>query len=348
MSLPWFEIFVFPGFIFIFVLTLLFEQSSSRLYSRFNFSDKKQPMFIPLQTYYQLGFKGKKESLSTKSILQIIALIMMFFVAIFSSLLLPISIYTDFQETIGLFGGYSGINTGISSIISFEGDLLLFICLLLLFGVLIFFVQFFNEEKSHTASLKSTLQFIIFDIPLLLALAGPAIARKTLNISYLAEDIRRIVLYNKTFGFIFLLPIGIFVSITSLTFKFDQAFFDKINSKEQAGIKSPLTSNWKRIIFNLAVRIMEVVVAGVIVAVFLGGAYLPLPITESSNLNILIYALNFIFKTGILLLISTFVKIMLPRLKFAQANNITWKLLTPIAICSIILISSYTGIYGLH
>ncbi len=62
MSLPWFEIFVFPGFIFIIVLTLVFEQASSRLYSRFNFSDKKPPMFIPLQTYYLLGMqKDKKE-----------------------------------------------------------------------------------------------------------------------------------------------------------------------------------------------------------------------------------------------------------------------------------------------
>lgn len=348
MSLPWFEIFVFPGFIFIIVLTLLFEQASSRLYSRFEFSDRKPPMFIPIQTYYSLSFKGHQDRISTKSLLQIIALILMFFIAIFSSLLLPINIFTDFQETIGRYGGYPGINTGISSVISFEGDLILFICLLLLFGTLIFFIQFFNEKKSNISSIKSALQFIIFDIPLLLALAGPAITRKSLTISYLAEDIRRIVLYNKVFGFIILLPLGIFVAITSLSFKFDQAYFDKINYKEQAGTQSPLTNNWKRAIFNLAMRIMEVVIAGVIVAVFLGGAYLPIPITESSNLNILIYTLNFSFKTSILLIISTVVKITLPRLKFAQANNIIWKILMPISLCSVLLISGYTGIFGLH
>ncbi|MHA1185757.1 MAG: NADH-quinone oxidoreductase subunit H [Candidatus Heimdallarchaeota archaeon] len=348
MSLPWFEIFVFPGFIFIIVLTLVFEQASSRLYSRFDFADKKPPMFIPLQTYYLLSFKGQPDKIAPKSILQTLALIIMFFIALFSSLLLPINIYTDFQEIIGKFGGYPGITTGISGIISFEGDLILFISLLILFGVSVFFVQFFNEEKSSSSSIKSTLQFIIFDISLLLALAGPAIARKTLSLSYLAEDIRRIVLYNKLFGFVFLLPLGIFAAITSLSFKFDQAYFDRINSAEQIGIKPPLTNNWKRGIFNLAMRIMEVVIAGVIVAVFLGGAYLPLPITGSSSLNILIYTLNFSFKTGLLLLVSAVVKVILPRLKFAQANNLTWKILTPISLCSVLLISGYTGFFGLH
>ena len=168
-----------------------------------------------------------------------------------------------------------------------------------------------------------------------------------MSLSVLAEDIRLIVYYNQVFGFILLIPIGLLVSIFSLAMKFDLPFFDKLTITENTIYASPTQKNWKYFIWNLSLRMMEFVLAGIITTLFLGGSYLPIPTPDSYIAQIIVFTLNFMFKCIIVLLITTIIKSILPRLKLNQKINICWKILTPISMLSLLIIGVYLGLEGL-
>ncbi len=343
---PWFEITIFPGFLFIILLALLSEQINSRLNSRFYFKTEKSSMFIPIIEGFKFSFKGEKEKITGKSIIQSITLGLMIAITLFCSLLLPINIWDTLPNWIGVYGGYSGTNQGIVSVISFEGDILLLYGLILAFGFLTFLVQYLNKQHFAKESLSKTITFMIFDIPLLFILIGPILAKKSLSLTILAEDIRRIVGANLIFGFVILLPIAIVVSLFCLAMKFDQPYFDRIYSSNIIRSYAPTPMNCKLSLWNFSMRLMEVVIAGLIVTVFLGGAYLPIPIY--GDFQILANTLNFVFKCLVILMITTIIRALRPRMKTNQSLNFSLRILTPLSFLSILLVGGYIGLAGIN
>jgi len=346
MISPWFEITIFPGFLFILILALLSEQINSRLNSRFYFKAEKTPMFIPIFENFKLYFKGEREKITGKSIFQSIILVLMIAIPMFGSLFLPINIWDTLPSWIGVYGEYAGTNQGIVGAISFEGDILLLFGLILIFGFLVFLVQYLNKQHFAKESLSKTFIFMIFDVPLLFILIGPIIAKRSLSLTILAEDIRRIVGANLTFGFVVLLPITIVVSLFCLAMKFDQPYFDRINNDSSIRSYTPTPKNWKLSTWNLSMRLMEVVIAGLIVTVFLGGAYLPIPIYR--DFQILANTLNFIFKCLVVLMITTIIRALRPRMKINQSFNFALRVLTPLSFLSLLLVGGYIGLAGLN
>ncbi len=348
---PWFEIVIFPGFVFIVILAIISEQINSRLNSRFYFRTEKRPMFIPIVENFKFYIKGEQESISKNSILQGIILVLMVALPLFSSLLLPINLWSSFENLqipnwIGVYGEYSGTGEGIVGVITFEGDVLFLFGIMLLFGFLTFLVQYLNKQHFAKDSLTKTFKFMIFDIPLLFVLIGPIIARRSLSLTILAEDIRRIVNANLTFGIVFLLPIAIAVSLFCLALKFDQPYFDQITTDSIIRSNAPTPKNWKLNFWNLSMRLMEVVIAGLIVSVFLGGSNLPLPI--HGNNQILATTTNFIFKCLVVLMITTIIRALRPRMKANQTFNFALKILTPLSFLSILLTGGYIGLVGIN
>ena len=191
-----------------------------------------------------------------------------------------------------------------------------------------------------------TLVILSDDIPFLFILIGPVITKRSLSLTMLAEDIRRIVSSNLTFGFVLLLPIAIVVSLLYLSMKFDQPYFDRINSKSFIRSEAPTPKNWKLNMWNLSMRLMEVVIAGLIVTVFLGGAYLPIPIY--GDFQILANTMNFVFKCLVVLMITTIIRALRPRMKMNQTFNFAMKILTPLGFLSILLTGGYIGLVGLN
>ena len=348
---PWFDIVIFPGFVFIVILAITSEQINSRLNSRFYFRTEKMPMFIPIVENFKFYLKGEQESISRNSILQGIILVLMVALPLFSSLLLPINLWSSFENLqipnwIGVYGEYSGTGEGIVGVITFEGDLLLLFGIILLFGFLTFLTQYLNKQHFAKDSLTKTFKFMIFDIPLLFVLIGPIIAKRSLSLTILAEDIRRIVNSNLTFGLVFLLPIAVVVSLFCLALKFDQPYFDRITTDSIIRNNAPTPKNWKLTFWNLSMRLMEVVIAGLIVSVFLGGPNLPIPI--HGNYQILATTANFIFKCLVVLMITTIIRALRPRMKANQAFNFALKILTPLSFLSILLTGGYIGLVGIN
>ena len=346
MSIPWFEIFVFPGFLFILGLTLLFEHISYRLYSRFDYRNKKSPLFIPLIDHINTIISGEKDENNSRAFLQAIIIILMASIGFTGALIIPISIFGPLPNSANNYKGGGGNTEGIVGVISFEGDIILLLAIFTLFGIMIFFVYFMGNKHTNYESLKKALTFMIFDMPLVFAFAGPIIAEKSLSLSMLVEDIKIINYLNRSFGIFILIPIGLIIAIFALTFKFDQKFIDRFDSSGFPTDNLPFTKNWKYVLWNLSMRTMEFIITATIVSVFLGGPYEPIPTLE--NTELLAHLLNCIFKCSMIFLATTLIKLLIPRLKSTQATNISLKILTPISLVSILLISGYVIIFGLQ
>ncbi len=345
MAIPWVEIFIFPGFLFILGLAILFEQITSRLYSRFSFKPKGSPMFIPIVEHFKLCFKGEKEQLNIRSVIQGILLLLLLTLSLMSALVLPICVEGEFSSLVGIYRNSSGRTTGIVGIISFEGDLLLLLTISMFIGILIFFILWIGEKHSTYEALKIALTFMLFDIPLFLAFVGPSLVRRSMSISVLAEDIRLIAYENRAYGLLLLIPWGVLISILALSLKFDQPHFDRLNSTPDLSIRLPTTKNWKFHVWNTSMRIFELALAGVIVSAFLGGSYLPIPILAGYEL--LAHLLNFLFKLSLVMLVITIIKALIPRLQSNQAINISFKILIPGALVTVLVVGGVAAVFGI-
>lgn len=346
MSIPWIEIFIFPGFLFVLGLTLLFEHISYRLYSRFDYKNKKSPLFVPIIDHFKITFSNEKDKINPRTCLQTSIIILMASLSLIGALIIPISLFDTLPNTANNYKGGGGSSEGIVGIISFEGDILLLLTILTLFGIMIFFVYYLGNKHTNYESLKKAITFMIFDIPLIFSLAGPIIAEKSLSLSMLVEDIKIINYLNRNFGIFILIPLGLIISITALAFKFDLKYIDRFDTSGYPTDILPFARNWKYVIWNLSMRCMEFVITAIIVSVFLGGPYGPIPTLE--NFELLAHLLNFIFKCSVIVLVTSLIKILLPRLKTTQATNLSLKVLSPISLVSIILISGYIVIFGLQ
>ncbi|MFW9922869.1 MAG: NADH-quinone oxidoreductase subunit H [Candidatus Thorarchaeota archaeon] len=346
MIVPWFEILIFPGFLFVLGLTLLFEQIASRLYSRFDYKNKSQPFFIPLVDHFKLCFRGEVEKITFRNILQGILLIFLFTLSLFASMILPFGIIGRFPDRIGDYGTNVGRFTGVMGIINFEGDLFLLLIILLFAGITVFGIYWLSFNHTNYEALKIALTFMVFDIPLILAIAGPALTKNSTSLSLIAEDIRTITYFNRGFGILLLIPLGLVISIVTLSYKFDQPHFDRLNSNKNLIEKAPFPENWKKHIWNISMRILEFVLAGVIVSIFLGGAYFPIPIIE--GYEIFAHTLNYVFKTSIVMLLITVLKALTPRLKSSQLTNLALKILSPFAVVYVMIIGGYIAIFGIN
>ena len=92
-------------------------------------------------------------------------------------------------------------------------------------------------------------------------------------------------------------------------------------------------------------RIFELVLAGVIISVFLGGSYLPIPILDGYAL--LGHLLNFLFKLSLVMLVTTIIKTIIPRLKTNQAINVGFKILAPCALLTVLVVGSVAALLGI-
>ncbi len=345
MGIDLLEILVFPGFVFILGLIIIFEQISSRVYARFYYNHQKTPMFIPIIEHFKLYIKGERSRFNFRSLLQTFSLFILLAIPFVGALFLPINIYGILPKPGGGFNGTALKLEGVIGVLSFEGDILVLIGLFFLFSIFIFIVQYLQKDRTTKEALSSALKFLALDVSLFFALAGPIIAEKSLSLSLLSEDIRMIVNFNPFFGFLILLPLSTIGSIFALSFKFDQPYFDKLNTDPELGLRPPVSQNWKLSIWNLAMRAMEFLIIGVIVTVCLGGAYYPIP--YKSFIPTLAFTLNFIFKCVIVMIISIIIRSLRPRMMLTQTINFTFRVLTPISLVSVLMIGGYIGIWGI-
>lgn len=174
------------------------------------------------------------------------------------------------------------------------------------------------------------LQTMSFEIPMALAVSGPAIAAKSLSISTISQW------QSGTTWLIILQPIGFAVLLIALMAELETAPFNIPESESEvvAGWRTEFSGR-KLALIKLGKNLEVVLASALIAALYLGGIqdFLFIPAI-----------LIFIVKTIIVVLLISFLRAIFARLRLDQSMSGVWKYLLPLAILQIILIELGIGI----
>ena len=156
---------------------------------------------------------------------------------------------------------------GNTAIAAFEGDLLLVLFVFTLMIITVFLAGWSSMNRySIIGGVRAILQMMSFEIPMALALIGPAIAAQSLSISTISQ-------WQSTSTWtIFLQPIGFSVLIICFLAELETAPFN-IPEAESEVVAGWLTeySGKKLAMFRLGRNLELILASGLIAALYLGG-----------------------------------------------------------------------------
>jgi NADH-quinone oxidoreductase subunit H len=175
---------------------------------------------------------------------------------------------------------------------------------------------------------RAMLQMMSFEIPMALALIGPAMAAKSLSISTISQ-------WQTGTWTILIQPIGFAVLIICLIAELENAPFNipEAESEIVAGWRTEFSGR-KLALFKLGHELEVILASGLIAALYLGGIqplfFIPAPVM-------------FLIKTIAVVLLLSFLRAIFARLRLDQSMAGMWKYLLPLAILQIILIQAGIG-----
>jgi len=220
---------------------------------------------------------------------------------------------------------------GSSGLVSFEGDLIFVMFVFTMLVITVFLAGWSSASRfGIIGGVRAALQMLSYEIPLGLAMVGPAIAAGSLSISAIA-----LWQSNNMIWSIFLQPIGFGVLIVGLLAELEFVPFDipEADTEIVAGWRTEFSGR-KLALFKVG-RDLELVLASAIVAaLYLGGAQTFGPVPGF---------VSFLIKTVVIVLLLSFLRAIFARFRIDQMTAGMWKYLLPIAIFQIVLIEFGIG-----
>jgi len=250
-----FTLFCFPGFAFLVISAWAFEWIDRRVSARLQ-GRVGPPWFQPLADFVKL--------LAKEDILPIGAH------ETAAALLPMVSLAAVLTAALYIPVGGRVVNT-------FQGDLIVVIFLLSIPSLTCFLAGWLSVSVySVVGGNRSLLQYFSYEVPLLMALSGPAILSGSWSIAHIVEQ------QSQTVWTVLVQPVGFLLAIVGLIGKLKRAPLDipKAKSEISAG---PLTefSGRKLALWHLALQMETIVGIFLLVDLFLGGGggiMLPLPL----------------------------------------------------------------------
>jgi NADH-quinone oxidoreductase subunit H len=214
---------------------------------------------------------------------------------------------------------------GNTALVAFEGDLLLVMFVFTLMTITVFLAGWSSINRySIIGGVRAVLQMMSFEIPLGLALIGPAIAAKSLSISTISQ-------WQSTATWTILVqPIGFVVLVICLLAELETAPFN-IPEAESEIVAGWLTeySGRKLAMFRLGRNLTLILASSLISVLYLGGieqiAFIPAPVF-------------FLIKTTVVVLLISYLRSNFARLRIDQSIRGMWRYLLPLAVLQIVLI----------
>ena len=217
------------------------------------------------------------------------------------------------------------------AIAAFEGDLVFVMFILTLMIITVFLGGWSSKNRFSTiGGVRAMLQMMSFEIPLTLALSGPAIAAKSLSISAISQ-------WQMTQTWLVVLqPIGFVVLVICLMAELETAPFNIPESESEivAGWRTEFSGR-KLALIRLGKNLELVLASALIAALYLGGI---------NDFYVIPAAIVFLIKTILIVLLISFLRAIFARLRLDQSIAGMWRYLLPLAILQIILVELGIGI----
>jgi NADH-quinone oxidoreductase subunit H len=205
----------------------------------------------------------------------------------------------------------------------FQGDLIVVIYLLTIPTVAFFLAGWSSSSPYATiGSMRVLTQLFAYEVPLMLALIGPAILAGTWNITEISA------FFAAHTALIPAQLLGFLAAIIALQGKLERMPFDIPHAKNEI-VGGQFTEYSGRLLnfFLLAVDMELVVGAALLNAVFLGGA---LGLTGVAAIAM------FFAKTMFITFLLALLKVLMARIRIEQMVNFCWKYLAPVAMAQVL------------
>jgi NADH-quinone oxidoreductase subunit H len=308
-----FRVLIFPGFSFILLLTFLCDWIERKIEARMQ--NRIGPTYTgpagilqPFADFVKLLAKEDMVPRDARSIVFKFAPILSFSTFVLAMFFLPID----------------GSNVILNS--SFQGDLIFVLALVSIANFFLFLSGWSSRNPySEIGATRVLSQFLGYDIPLSILAFGPAVLASGLSISTIAA--------NQGFPFAFLAPWSFVLFIITLQAELEKDPFDVPHAEtEIVGGYETEYSGRRLALLKLAKDVQIVLGAGLVVELFLAGPYGPVFLGPPS----LWYALWFILKVFLVVMITEYLTCIFARLRIDQVLDVNWRVLVPLSILSLI------------
>jgi NADH-quinone oxidoreductase subunit H len=310
------QIIIFPGALFLLLLAFFYEWINRKFYARLQ--NRYGPLYTGPSGILQ-PFADFLKLLSKEDIMPITADTLVFSVAPIFYAALPLT---------ALFIVPVASQAGL---ISFEGDLIFVLFLFTMIVVTVFLSGWCSMTRfSVIGGVRAALQMLGYEIPMGLAMVGPAILAKSLSISGIVEWQQSSLTWN-----ILVQPIGFAVLVIGLLAELGFVPFD-IPEAETEIVTGWQTeySGRKLALFRLGKNLELLLASALITSLYLGGA---------QQVWLIPAVVTFLIKTILILLLFSLLRAVFARFRIDQMIAGMWKYLLPLAILQIVLIQLSFG-----
>ena len=303
------EIFMFPGFLFLFSLAFFTEWLDRKIVAKFQ--NRYGPLYVgpkgflqPIADFIKLL---SKEDITPRMADKV-----------------PFGLMPPLLLTLAITPLFCIPMVGSNALISFEGDLIVIMFIMSLSALLVFIGGWASTSRFSTiGSIRAGLQLFAYEIPMNIVMIGPAITAGSLSVSKIVNW--------QIHGFwnVLIQPIGFAVLIICLMAHLQIVPFDIPEAE------SEIVGGWivefsgkKLALIRLAKNFEFVLASSLLVSLFLGGTFGPWYV------GLMVYLIKFFLCVFIL----SNLRAAFARYRIDHLLAGAWKYLTPLALLQIFLI----------
>lgn len=310
------EAIIFPGVLFTIGMGFLFDwldrKTAARMQGRIGPKiTGPSGIFQPLADFLKLLFKEEIIPSHADKVIFLFAPALYFLAPLLSMMFIPI--------------------IGLTPTAGFDFDLLV-ILFLLAFAAFVVAVLSYSSASSFTtiATGRLVLQYVSYEIPLVLAIVTAAIYSRSLSVEGVVAS--QAHLWN-----VFVMPFAFAVYVIALMAELEKPPFDIPSAKTEI-VAGWLTEFSGRALafLKLTKEVGYVFGSALAVSLFLGGPLGPhLGTAIPLSLQYFFYFMIKVLAVGFLIFV---LKTSLARVKIAQATELFWKVLTPVSLAQLALV----------
>jgi NADH-quinone oxidoreductase subunit H len=307
------EVFLFPGFLFLFSLAFFIEWLDRKLVAKFQ--NRYGPLHVgpkgilqPVADFIKLLSKEDIKPAMADRVPFVAMPLLLLTLAMTPLFCIPI--------------------TRSYALISFEGDLIVVMFLMTLIALLLFIGAWVSTNRFSTiGGIRAGLQMFGYEIPLNIAMIGPAIGAGSLSISEIVKW------QSQRVWFILTQPLGFAILSICLLAHLQRVPFDIPEAETE------IVSGWlvefsgkKLALIRLATNFKLILAASLMTALYMGG---PSGLWQSNPLT-------YFIKLVVCVFILSNLRALFARYRIDQLLAGVWKYLTPLALLQISIIQVLT------